>query len=252
MRSPPRRGAHVTVRLEGRPYYDATGGVRRSNESVARELARDGADARVVDEDGEQPQLHAKAVAVDGARYLDDVNFSSGGKGTILRDGSRADAASLRDVVAGRTEHSSPSLTLRKQSALAMEAALLEKASRRDDVIVESESVGSGNLVYSRLERLGLAGRAPRLLISREALSRKERRLVRRLESDGVRVRVCTSNEKFALAGTRAWIGSANATSAYYAPDQLDWGARTKGRAIVRQLRSRFESRWQTAREIRA
>jgi phosphatidylserine/phosphatidylglycerophosphate/cardiolipin synthase-like enzyme len=245
-----RRGAHVAVRLEGRPYYDATGGVRRSNESVARELSNDGADARVVDEDGEQSQLHAKAVAVDGALYLDDVNFSSGGKGTILRDGSRVDAASLHDVVAGRTEHSSRNVTLRKERALAMEAALIEKASRRDDVIVESESVGSGNLVYSRLERLGLAGRAPRLLISREALSRKELRLVHRLGRDGVCVRVCSSNEKFALAGRRAWIGSANATSAYYTPDQLDWGARTRSRAIVRQLRARFEARWCTSRTL--
>jgi hypothetical protein len=247
-----RRGAHVTVRLEGRPYYDATGGVRRSNESVARELSRAGVDARVVDDDGEQPQLHAKAVAVDGALYLDDVNFSSNGKGMILRDGSQADAQRLRDVVEGRTEHSSPSLALRKEGALEMEAALLETASRRDDVIVESESVGSGNPVYSRLERLGLAGRAPRLLVSREALSAKERRLVRRLVSDGVRVRVCPSNEKFALAGTRAWIGSANVTSAYYTPDQLDWGVRTRSRPIVSQLRARFEARWSAGRELSA
>ncbi len=246
------RGAHVTVRLEGHPYADAHGGIRRLNRSVVDELKRAGADARLVRERGSDESLHAKAALIDGALYVDDVNFSSGDAGTVLRDDSRRDARALRDAVAGRVDAPSREFAWRKRDALSLEARLLAGARSRDDVIVESESVGIGNAVYSRLERLGRAGRSPRLLVSREALSGRERSRLARLAANGVRVRVCASNEKFALAGDRAWTGSANATSAYPNPNQLDWGARTRDRAIVAHLRDRFESRWQSARELSA
>ncbi len=247
-----RRGAHVVVRLEGKPYYDARGGVHRLNESAVAELARAGADARLVDESGAGPSFHAKAAVVDAALYLDDVNFSRGASGTILRDSSRADAQALRDAIAGRSGQPSTRFALRKADALALEAALLSKARARSDVIVESESIGAGSAIYSKLERLGRAGREPRLLVSRQALSDKERPALRHLAENGVSVRICTSNEKFALAGDRAWVGSANATSPYYDADQLDWGVRTRGTAIVNELRSRFESRWNGAHAPRS
>ncbi|HEY9086303.1 MAG TPA: hypothetical protein VIN40_10285 [Candidatus Tyrphobacter sp.] len=247
-----RRGARVIVRLEGNPYADARGGIRRLNQSVVQELARDGAEARLVDADGKGESLHAKAALIDGALYVDDVNFSRGDSGTLLRDDSRSDAHALRDAVAGRVDRPERDFAWRKRDALALEARTLAAARRRDDVIVETESVGSGNAVYSKLERLGRAGRSPRLLVSRHALTDKERRRLALLEANGVRVRVCASNEKFALAGHHAWIGSANATSAYYDPNQLDWGANTRDRAIVAHLRARVESRWQSARDLSA
>lgn len=245
-----KRGAHVVVRLEGAPYYDREGGVRRLNESVVRELAKDGADARLVDARGTRP-FHAKAVLADGALYLDDVNFSGGASGTIVRDGSRADAAMLEDAVEGRVDPPGARFALRKEDALDLEAALLGKASGAR-AEVESESVGIGNLVYSRLERLGEAGMKPRLLVSREALGAKECERLRSLCAHGVAVRICRSNEKFAVAGGRAWVGSANATSPYPNLTQLDWGALTRNRSIVRDLQRRFETRWRTARGVTA
>ncbi len=245
------RGAHVVVRLEGRPYYDARGGLRRVNQSVVDELARDGADARLVDDDGTAP-VHAKAALIDGRLYLDDVNFARDEESTIVRDDARRDARALRDAIAGRFDSPHRDFALRKSDALALEAGVLDAASHPSDAAVESESVGSGNAVYSALERLGAAGCAPRLLVSREALCAKERSLLERLRTNGVRVRVCSSNEKFALAGNLAWVGSANATSAFLTPDQLDWGARTGKRVVVDELRAHFESRWRSARELSA
>ncbi|HUY41917.1 MAG TPA: phospholipase D-like domain-containing protein [Candidatus Dormibacteraeota bacterium] len=246
-----RRGARVVVRLEGRPYYDARGGIRRLNRSVADDLAANGVDARLVDGDGSAP-VHAKAALVDGRLYLDDVNFARGGEGTIVRDDARPDARALRDAIEGRSDPPRDGFALRKNDALALEAGLLGAAGGHAPVAVESESIGSGNAVYSALERLGAAGCAPRLLVSREALSAKERSLLGRLRAGGVSVRVCSSNEKFALAGSRAWVGSANATSAYLTPRQLDWGVRTPNPAIVDELRAHFEARWQSARALSA
>ena len=176
-----RRGARVTVRLEGKPYFDSSGGVARLNRAVVDVLARAGADARLVDDDGTKPQLHAKAVLVDGTLYLDDVNFAR--SGTILRDDRRADARALRDAVADRIDPPSRSFALRKVDALRLEAAALDAARRRDRIEVETESAGSGNAVYARLERLGRAGLRPRLLVSREALTTKERSVLHRLQS---------------------------------------------------------------------
>ncbi len=215
------------------------------------ELVRDGADARLVDDDGTAP-VHAKAALVDGRLYLDDVNFARDEESTIVRDDARPDARALRDAIAGRFDSPRRDFALRKSDALALEAGVLGAVHHRSDVVVESESVGSGNAVYSALERLGRAGCAPRLLVSREALCAKERALLARLRTNGVCVRICTSNEKFAVAGSRAWVGSANATSAFLTPDQLDWGARTAKRAVVDELRAHFESRWRAARELSA
>ncbi len=247
-----RRGARVSVRLEGKPYYDARGGVHQLNATAVAELARDGADARLVDENGTGPSFHAKAAVIDGTLYLDDVNFSHGTSGTILRDSTDSDAKMLCDAIERRSDPPSKTFALRKGDALTLEAALLVKARAKDDVIVESESIGGGSTIYSKLERLGRAGRAPRLLVSRQALSDKERRALAHLANAGVQVRVCGSNEKFALTGNRAWVGSANATSSYYDADQLDWGARTGSATIVSDLRSRFESRWQKSHALSA
>ncbi len=243
-----RRGAHVTVRLEGHPYHDARGGIARFNQSTVEALRRDGADARLVDTDGTEAQLHAKAAAVDEALYLDDVNFAKGG--TLLRDDCIRDVRALRAAAAGAAAVPSRRLALYKSDALALEASLLRAARRRGDVVVESESLGSGNAVYAQLERLGRSGRAPRLLLSRHTLDTKERSLVRCLERSGVRVRTCAANEKFAVTGSGAWIGSANATSAYLQPKALDWGARSRDARICARLRAAFETRWRSAADV--
>jgi hypothetical protein len=220
------RGARVEVRLEGRPFPDERGGIARHNRHVVDDLRLSGADARLADASGDVP-LHAKAACIDGALYLDDVNFTS--RGTLLRV----------------TAHS-PTPVWSKTRALALEAGLL--ARRRSGVEVETESIGSGNAVYAKLLRLGLAHEHPRLLVSSEAVTARERARLARLVLAGVEVRTCGADEKFAISGARAWIGSANATAPYPKVQTIDWGLSTRNRSVIAALRAQFERRWQHAR----
>jgi hypothetical protein len=136
-----------------------------------------------------------------------------------------------------------------KRNALAAEAALLATASRADRVLVESESFGAGNPVYSALDALARRGAAPRLLVGARVLARnhRERATLERLQRDGVDVRVCKDSEKFALAGDRAWVGSANASFDGGRDDMTDWGLATANRSVVSAARARLEARWQNA-----
>ncbi|MGH7736787.1 MAG: phospholipase D-like domain-containing protein [Candidatus Tyrphobacter sp.] len=237
-----RRGARVRVRLDGRPYYDAAGGMHRRNEATVKSLRGDGVDAKLADEDGAH-ELHVKAAIVDAKVYLDDVNF--GAEGTIVRDTSARDAAALRAALAGRRVRESQHFSARKDGALGIEAALLRRA--RCGAIVETEAAGRGNGVWNALARLGREGLRPRLLVARRTLGEKERTSLERLARDGVCVRVCSSNEKFAVCGDGVWAGSANATSAYETPNQIDWGVGTRSTHIAARLRARFDARWQRA-----
>jgi hypothetical protein len=221
-----RRGCRVRVRVEAKPYPDPSDGIEHHNRSVVRELRRCGADAGFADVDSSAP-LHAKAADVDGVLYLDDVNFAK--NGTLLR-------------IVGQA-----AIAWNKRAALDSEKRLVEGAKGNDRIEVESESIGTGSVVYAALLRLGREGLRPRLLISREALTAQERTLVGNLKSGGVEVRACRANEKFAVAGARAWVGSANATSSYPKND-VDWGLVTKERSVVNHLRQSFESRWENSR----
>jgi len=61
-------------------------------------------------------------------------------------------------------------------------------------------------------------------------------------------VRVCDDSEKLAVAGDRAWLGSANATSPYGRGAMTDWGVCTTNSQIVGDVRSRLEGAWTAAR----
>lgn len=245
-----RRGARVTVRLEGEPRYDPDGTLARDNGAAIDALARAGADATLM----RDRVLHAKAIVVDGAVFLDDRNWPDDGEDTIVRDDFARDRRIVRDAVRGRGDDPDRCFAIRKRDALASEARLLASGSNADEVMVESESFGSGNRVYAALARLGDAGASPRVLVSSRDLSEspRERRAIAALERHGVRVRAVDADEKFALVGTRAWIGSANASAAFDRPDQLDWGARTDNGEISEALRDRFERRWAGASDITA
>jgi len=247
------RGAHVTVRLEGQPYRDAQGDLMTNNERVIAALRSAGADARLVDTSGSgEAPLHTKAVIADNVVFLDDRNFPDDGADTIVRDDFSGDVNAARDAIAGRADQASPFFASHKRSALWSEARLLNGARSGEDVIVESESFGAGNPVYAALDRLGKAGRAPRLLVSSRDLQNndREKKALARLAADGVRIRACGADEKFALCAGRGWIGSTNATAAFQHPDQLDWGARTDAPDITAHLRKRFEDRWATAATV--
>lgn len=223
------RGAQVSVELEGSPRDDPHGGLARENRRIVAELRSAGVDARLGD------PVHAKAIVADGTLFLDDRNWNA--SDIVLRDDDPADAASI------------PML---KHEALAAEAAMLRAAAREDGVLVASESFGCCNSVYSALSALAKRGAAPRLVVCERELhgDARERNVLRALERDGVRVRVSRDTEKLALAGDRAWIGSANATVAFGRADLPDWGLRSRDPAIVAAVRERIESEWNRARPL--
>jgi phosphatidylserine/phosphatidylglycerophosphate/cardiolipin synthase-like enzyme len=225
-----RDGAHVVVRLEGRPYRDPAGNLAHENRRLVADLRKAGADAQL------GHPLHAKAIAVDSTLYLDDKNW--GTRDLVLRDDDPSDIASMPSI---------------KHEALAAEAQLLRGARAGDGIVVESESFGCCNPVYSALDALGRAGAMPRLLVCANELrdNDRERNALERLVRDGVRVRVCSDSEKLALAGNRAWCGSANATVAFGESDMPDWGVNTQDDAIVGAVRARLEAQWAKARDFK-
>ncbi|HEY1655542.1 MAG TPA: hypothetical protein VGF86_10535 [Candidatus Tumulicola sp.] len=247
-----RRGARVAVRLEGAPFADPRGALVRVNWQIVERLTRSGADAQLVHAGAATPRapLHAKTLVADGRTFLDDRNF--GPDDFIVSDSRPADGRALHAVLSGESGAPRPSFAIDKPTAIAREAALL-RADGSGDAIVESETFGGGPVARA-LDALARRGGSPRLLVSsREAGPRtRERKTLERLAADGVRIRLCRDSEKFALAGERAWIGSANPSAAFGVPSTVDWGLCTRDRAIVAAARERIESRWAASRPLPA
>lgn len=225
-----RRGTLVRVRLNG--CFHGASALLRANRAEVRRLRAAHADARLIHRrENDGPPLHLKAAVCDGIAYLDDCNWRAGGRDTIVR--------------AGR---STRGVALDKRSALDAEAALLQNA-RHGTVEVETESAGYSP-VYSALKRLAQHGLRCRLLVSKFGAQGTYAAAARHLAEAGVDVRVADSDEKFALCGARGWIGSANATSYYLHPDQLDWGARTSNPQLLHALHAKFARNWRTSKPL--
>ena len=247
-----RRGAHVTVRIEGRPQHDPRGALKAINEAAVRRLRRFGADAQLVDAtDAGGPALHMKAVVCDGIAYLDDRNFTATGQDAVLRIDSPQNVAAVSEAVRGLPHRACRSFWTSKGSALRAEARMLQAARASQAVEVESESFGTSSGVYGALKNLAQHGSQCRLIVARRELTARASNAIARLERAGVQVRASAFNEKFALAGAQAWVGSANATTPFYDGDQIDWGLRTRSRAVTAMLHSRFETQWAHARPVR-
>ena len=145
-----------------------------------------------------------------------------------------------------------PELATLKRDALASEGKLLRAAAPGEDTIVESESFGCCNAVYSALDEAAKRGLHPRVLVCARELrgNDRERDRLAHLAADGARVRVTKETDKIALAGDRLWIGSANATAAIELPDTIDWGVCSDDAAIVAAARARVESTWAHAKAL--
>jgi phosphatidylserine/phosphatidylglycerophosphate/cardiolipin synthase-like enzyme len=243
-----RRGASVTVRLNGYSYNG--GAIPARNRDAVRVLTAAGANARIVhasDTDG--PGLHLKAAVCDGVAFLDDRNWLQA-RDTVIRDDTPSDVRAIRVAASYHRAHCR-SVQLDKESALRNECALLRSAAGQG-IDVATEEIGFSSVFYA-LERLASQGAHPRLLISSRALCGKYLTAAQLLTRAGVRVRVSAQSEKFAIAGTkRAWVGSANATSTAHDAAQLDWGMRIRERPIVRALQSRFHNLWNGAAPLPA
>jgi hypothetical protein len=239
------RGASVRVELEGAPYAsDPAVRVRlaEANRDVVRALRAHHVAAHARDA-GEAP-LHLKAAIVDGVAYLDDRNWPERGGDSIVAVNDTRDVAALRSAIDG-APRSGPHVATRKTEALALEVGLLAAAPPRAAVACETESIGESRVVDRLCARAHLGERV-RVLVDEHALGAGKNvsaaAALRRLARAGAEVRVCDGAEKFAIAGGRAWLGSANATSGD--ASALDWGLRTRNRALVAGLQGRFEARW--------
>lgn len=244
-----RRGARVTVRLEGRLYGDSTGALAANNKRVARELRRAGADAKIVDTNARNgPALHMKAAVCDGVAYLDDRNWPVRGD-TIVRDDFRRDVSAIRSAALSGRGGRTAGFSTDKRDALRAERRLLTGAHDPKRVEVESESFGSGSGVYGALKALAQSGVRCRLIVTQRTVNDKSRRALAALAQAGVAVRVSDSDEKMAIVdGKRAWIGSANATSPYRDGDRIEWGLRTNAPDVLRHLSRRFSTTWSVAK----
>ena len=239
-------GSHVKVRLEAMPYADKGGRLARLNRDTVAKLRATGADARLVDRFGRHLN-HMKAAVVDGVAFLDDRNWPTSSRNTIVADDDQRDVRVVRDGMRGKVE-STPTVAVTKGAALSQEAGLLSTAGRQRGVSIETESFTAGTAPYRAMQKLALREVPVRLLICEHDLKPATLGAARALARDGVTVRVTRSAEKFAVAGDRAWIGSANAT--YGRDDQIDWGAKITVPAVCTQLRARFNSTWRYARPL--
>ncbi|HEY9179495.1 MAG TPA: phospholipase D-like domain-containing protein, partial [Candidatus Baltobacteraceae bacterium] len=182
----------------------------------------------------------------DRVAYLDDCNWNSAD--TVIRDDNPAHVRAIRRAVLGGGPARAGSLALRKDVALKGEAKVIAHAAREADV--ETETLGA-SVVSGALRRLAKAGVHCRLLVSQwcadDDLGRKR---IASLEKDGVQVRAVKSGEKLAVAGNRAWAGSANATSSFKKCNYIDWGLSTRDPRIVRDLHARFTEHWNEATPV--
>jgi hypothetical protein len=230
------RGAHVAVTLQADPYRNPFGA--RCNADAARELRAAGASVTLLPSD--RAPFHLKAAVCDGVAYLDDRNWTQRGPEIVLGDDDAVDVALVRDALAGRGG-ADATLATRKDEALRREVALVEGAGAAP-VIVETERVATSPLTRA-LQRHAAAGAPTTLVLGRTRRhTATETRTLTALASAGVRIRNGGTNEKLALAGTTAWIGSGNATGASgRGAGQLEWGMLTREPALVAAVRSALE-----------
>lgn len=240
-----RRGARVTVRLEGRPYADPAGEIAAANRRAIKALRTAGADAKLVDTNSRNgPALHMKAAVCDGVAYLDDRNWPGRGD-SILRDDFRADACAIESAALNRRAARAPEFWTNKRDALWAERRLLASAGNAKRVDVESESFGAGSGTYGRLKLLAQSGVPCRLIVAQRDVNDTSKRALQSLARAGVAVRLSESDEKMALVdGSRAWLGSANSTSSFKNGDQIEWALRTDAPAVLAHYARRFERTW--------
>jgi hypothetical protein len=155
----------------------------------------------------------------------------------VVCDDDPADVALVRTALAGRGG-ADATLATRKDEVLRREVELVEGAGS-GPVIVETEHVATSPLTRA-LQRHAAAGAPTTLIISRDAgRTNPQSAALRALAASGVDVRRTGRNEKLALAGDLAWIGSGNATGASgRGAGQVEWGMLTREPAVVAAVRT--------------
>lgn len=231
------RGAHVAVTLQADPYRNRDG--RRDNRVAARLLKAAGAGVTLLH--SAQAPFHLKAAVCDGVAYLDDRNWTRRGPEIVVADDDPPDVALVRDGILRARGDRDATLATRKDEVLRRELALVDEAGDAP-VVVETERLRNSPLTEA-LRRHARSGAATTVIVGRARhRSRGERSALRALARDGVVVREGGANEKLALAGDAAWIGSGNATGAGgRTARQVEWGLVTRDAALVDAVRTALE-----------
>lgn len=231
----------VHVRLEAN-LFGGSKSMDPENQDAFCLLKDAGIDVQLV----EEPDLHMKAAVCDGVAFLDDRNWNTHGD-TIVRDDTRSHVKALRDAILQRDSAAPGNLRLTKTGALYAEAHML-RAKHVREVDVETEFLG-GSPVSKALRDLRAKNVRCRVLISAQAYKRggPTSHAAHSLAKIGVDVRIAKANEKLAVAGTHAWVGSANASSTHPFPDAVEWSLTTPNPHVVRGIRARFNENWRAS-----
>jgi dienelactone hydrolase len=122
------------------------------------------------------------------------------------------------------------------------------RAKHVSGVDVETEFLG-GSPVSKALRELRAKNMRCRVLISAQAYDHggPTSDAAHSLAKIGVDVRIAKANDKLAVAGTHAWIGSANASSTRPNPDAVEWSLTTANPRVAREIRSRFNQNWRAS-----
>lgn len=243
------RGAHVRVRVERNPVDTDDHALKRADRRAVRQLRAHHVEVTWTDK---QHPSHLKAAVVDGCAFLCDRNWPDDARpdakspSVVLADRDPDDVAVVRAGIDGRPA-SDPHLWMRKDDAVRGEVRLLREDGS-DAIEIESESFGTGTIA-KELESQARAGRDVRLLVSEhEAANEREAKVLHRLAAAGVEVRTGGFDEKMAIVGRQAWVGSANATGWPFR--QIDWGMRTRIPSLAQALHERFEAHWDHGRPL--
>jgi hypothetical protein len=244
-----KRHADVRVRLDG-DLYAGSKARERDNLAAVAALRKAGADVQLVHRtDSDGPAMHMKAAVCDGVAFLDDCNWSRGGD-IVLRDGTPAHVRAIREAILHRDAARTGRLSLTKFESLRAEAAAMRSARSRE-ADVETEYLGTST-VYSAIRILLSEHVRCRVLVSERAFKESSgtRSAAQKLAKAGADIRVVKSSDKFAVAGSHAWIGSANATSVFPRPDDIEWSLTSPNRSVGRALRLRFNAHWREGNPI--
>jgi hypothetical protein len=199
--------------------------------------------------DAAAPAQHLKAAVVDRRAFLDDRNWTQADD--LVATSDAADVACVAAAIGG-CSNSTADLAITKAEAIAREAQTIAAGSG-DRVDCASESFGA-SVVSVALARRAAAGAHVRLVVSDRALrhaSANERHALAKLATAGVEIRAGASTDKLCIAGTHAWLGSANPTFSP-PPPMLDWGVSTSDPSLVSRAAATFARDWASARPLDA
>jgi hypothetical protein len=193
---------------------------------------------------------HIKAALTDRSTlFLTDRNWARAS--IVIVDHDPADAHAFAAAMNDGTQagdppdRSTPTLALRKDTALAREAALLSQA--RGPIRFSTESFGDGTAVYRQLA--AHASGAQIIVAASEYRDKPdEQRAVAALAAAGASIRLSTLDEKMLLTNSGVFSGSANASPGVQ--HQLEWGIVTADPQIRTAVERRWSEIWNDAQPL--